>query len=104
MNSRVFNTSPAEATDRKALDTFEAALRELRAPSKAVTAEAVREVFQSARAQASQAQSVADQYKAELSDAFHAFLVLHEDTSAFARLKADHARLLTLANKKRSGQ
>ncbi|KPP80598.1 MAG: hypothetical protein HLUCCA04_13175 [Oceanicaulis sp. HLUCCA04] len=84
----------------KALNAFEAALREMQPPSKAVTAEAVRELFGLTRNEADAAQATADQLQAELSDAFHAFLTLHEDTPGFARLKADHGRLLRLASAK----
>ncbi|WP_090193786.1 hypothetical protein [Erythrobacter sp. HL-111] len=101
MNSRIFNTTPPEVSEMKALNAFEAALREMQPPSKAVTAEAVRELFGLTRNEADAAQATADQLQAELSDAFHAFLTLHEDTPAFARLKADHGRLLRLASAKR---
>ena len=67
----------------KALNAFEAALREMQPPSKAVTAEAVRELFGLTRNEADAAQATADQLQAELSDAFHAFLTLHEDTPGF---------------------
>ena len=82
----------------KALNAFEAALREMQPPSKAVIAQAVRELFGLTRNEAGATQASADQLQAELSDAFHAFLTLHDDTPAFAKLKADKGRLLRLAN------
>lgn len=80
-----------------ALDAFEAALAQLQPPAKVITAHAVRELLQLARAESDAARASADQLQAELSDAFYAFLTLHEDTAAFAKLKADHGRLLRLA-------
>ncbi|MBB4212179.1 hypothetical protein EV659_108154 [Rhodothalassium salexigens DSM 2132] len=87
----------ADNTDQSktsALDAFEASLAELRAPAKAVIAQALRELFELARKEADAARALADQHKAELSAAFHAYLTLHEDTETFARLKADHEQLL----------
>lgn len=84
----------------KALNAFEAALGEMQPPSKAVIAQAVRELFGLTRNEMDATQASADQLQAELSDAFHAFLTLHEDTPAFARLKANHGRLLRLASEK----
>ena len=92
-----------DIADIRALDTFENAMRELRAPSKAVIAEAVRELFQVAKKDAAEAKAVAEQHQAELSDAFHAFLTLHDDTPAFAKLKAGHGRLLRLASQPGAG-
>lgn len=88
-----------EARNEEALQAFDAALREMQKPSKAVIAEAVRELFQVAKYDATEAKAVAEQRQAELSDAFHAFLTLHEDTAAFAKLKADKGRLLHLASR-----
>ncbi|MEO1406577.1 MAG: hypothetical protein AAFV54_08810 [Pseudomonadota bacterium] len=81
-----------------ALDAFDAALREMQKPSKAVVAEAVRELFRVAKKDSAEAKAVAEQHQAELSEAFHAFLTLHDDTPAFAKLKADKGRLLRLAS------
>ena len=69
-------------------------------PSRAVIAEAVREQFALHRHKANAAQAAAEQLQAELNAAYHAFLTLHEDTPAFARLKADHGRLLRPDNEK----
>lgn len=93
---------PGDNNSRKtpALDAYEAALRQMRAPSKAVIGEAVRELFRRAREESDAAKASADQHQAELSAAFHAFLKLHEDTEAFAKLKKDHGRLLRLATEK----
>lgn len=86
-----------------ALDVFDAALREMQKPSKAVIAEAVRELFQVAKKDKAEAKAVAEQHQAELSEAFHAFLTLHDDTPAFAKLKADKGRLLRLASETEIG-
>lgn len=93
---------PGDNNSRKtpALDAYEAALRQMRAPSKAVIGEAVRELFRRSREEADAAKASADQHQAELSAAFYAFLKLHEDTEAFAKLKKDHGRLLRLATEK----
>ena len=87
-----------EQDKASALDAFDAALREMQTPTKAVVAEAVRELFQVAKKDTAAAKAVAEQHQAELSDAFHAFLSLHDDTAAFAKLKADKGRLLRLAS------
>jgi len=89
---------PPEASKEEALQAFDAALREMQKPSKAVIAEAVRELFQVAKKDTAEAKAVAEQHQAELSEAFHAFLTLHDDTPAFAKLKADKGRLLRLAS------
>jgi hypothetical protein len=86
-----------------ALDAFDVALREMQKPSKAVVAEAVRELFQVAKKDTAEAKAVAEQHQAELSEAFHAFLTLHDDTPAFAKLKADKGRLLRLASETETG-
>ncbi|GEQ98156.1 hypothetical protein JCM17844_17930 [Iodidimonas gelatinilytica] len=86
-----------------ALDAFDAALREMQKPSNAVIAEAVRELFKVAKKNAAEAKAVAEQHQAELSEAFHAFLTLHDDTPAFAKLKADKGRLLRLASETETG-
>ena len=91
----------AETTEQdkaSALDAFVAALREMQKPSKAVIGQAIRDLFQTEKKKTAEAKAVAEQHQAELSDAFHAFLTLHEDTPAFAKLKADHGRLLRLAS------
>ena len=92
-----------EARNEEALQAFDAALREMQKPSKAVIAEAVRELFQVAKKDTAEAKAVAEQHQAELSEAFHAFLTLHDDTPAFAKLKADKGRLLRLANEMGAG-
>jgi len=84
------------ARDVAGLDVFEGALRELRAPSRAVTAQAIREMIRTSRAGAETARAQARQHEAELSDAFNQFLVLHQGTPAF-ELKAEQGRLLRLA-------
>jgi len=94
---------PPEASKEEALQAFDAALREMQKPSKAVIAEAVRELFQVAKKDTAEAKAVAEQHQAELSEAFHAFLTLHDDTSAFAKLKADKGRLLRLASEAEAG-
>ena len=83
-----------------ALESFETALRELRAPSRAVIAQAFRQMFEAARVHAKAKRTQARQHEAELSDAFHAYLILHEDTSAFVKLKAEKGRLLWLSSEK----
>jgi len=94
---------PPEASKEEALKAFDAALREMQKPSKAVVAEAVRELFQFAKKDTAEAKAVAEQHQAELSEAFHAFLTLHDDTPAFAKLKADKGRLLRLASEMETG-
>lgn len=103
MDSRVFNKAPPEGTETKALAAFKAALRQMRPPSKAVIGEAVRELFRRSREEADAAKASADQHQAELSEAFYAFLNLHNDIEAFAKLKKDHGRLLRLATEKGAG-
>jgi len=103
MNSRIFNTTLPEVGEMKALNAFEAALREMQPPSKAVIAEAVRELFQIAKKDTADAKAVAEQHQAELSEAFYAFLTLHDDTAAFAKLKADKGQLLRLASETGAG-
>ncbi|WP_201240759.1 hypothetical protein [Rhodothalassium salexigens] len=92
-----------EQNKASALDAFDAALREMQKPSKAVVAEAVRELFQVAKKDTAEAKAVAEQHQAELSEAFHAFLALHDDTPAFAKLRADKGRLLRLASETETG-
>ena len=92
-----------EQDKASALDAFDAALREMQKPSKAVIAEAVRELFQVAKKDTAEAKAVAEQHQAELSDAFHAFLTVHDDTPAFAKLKAEKGRLLRLASETGAG-
>lgn len=94
---------PPEASKEEALEAFDAALREMQKPSKAVIAEAVRELFQVAKKDTAEAKAVAEQHQAELSEAFHAFLTLHNDTPAFAKLKADKGRLLRLTSEPETG-
>ena len=95
------SSSRTDATAKFDLvEAFETSLKQLRAPSKAVIGEAVRELFRRSREEADAAKASADQHQAELSAAFHAFLKLHEDTEAYAKLKKDHGRLLRLATEK----
>ena len=89
---------PPKANKEEALKAFDAALHEMQKPSTAIIAEAVRQLFQVAKKDTAEAKAVAEQHQAELSDAFHAFLTLHEDAAAFAKLKADKGRLLRLVS------
>lgn len=92
-----------EQDDASALEAFDAALREMQKPARVIIAEAVREIFQAVEREAAVAKAVAEQHQAELSEAFHVFLTLHDDTPAFAKLKADKGRLLRLASETGAG-
>ena len=83
--------------DGSALEHFSNELKHLRAPSPGVIAQSIRDSM-SRQAQATrQEETRIASLNAGLAQAFYAFLALHSETEAFARLSAEKKRLLDAA-------
>lgn len=82
--------------ERGALTTFDKTLRQLRTPPRPVIADAIAELHRARRQKRRTIEVEIAQQQAALSSAFHAFMALHEDTDAFARLRERRTHFLTL--------
>jgi len=80
-----------------ALEHFSNELRRLRAPSPGVIAQSIRDSMSRQTQATLAAETRIASISAGLSQAFYAFLALHSETEAFARLSAEKKRLLEAA-------